>query len=248
MMAAIEFDHVSKTFAHKTGAKLLRDHIKLRFRTPAPSGVFYALKDVSFRVQPGESLAIVGGNGAGKSTLLSLVAGLTRPNAGRVTVKGRIAALLELGSGFHSDLTGRENISLYASLLGLTRRRTEECFEAIVEFSGVADFIDEPIRKYSTGMVMRLAFSVAVHTDPDILIVDEILTVGDQSFGVKCFERLAHFKREGKTLLFVSHVPETVRQFCDRTLWLDHGEVMLIGAPDETLRAYSGKIAVPQKN
>src|SRR4029079_227200 len=108
---------------------------------------------------------------------------------------------------------------------------------AIVEFSGVADFIDEPIRKYCTGMVMRLAFSVAVHTDPDILIVDEILTVGDQSFGVKCFERLAHFKREGKTLLFVSHVPETVRQFCDRTLWLDHGEVMLIGAPDETLRA-----------
>jgi ABC-type polysaccharide/polyol phosphate transport system ATPase subunit len=152
---------------------------------------------------------------------------------------------LELGSGFHPDLTGRENVSLYASLLGLTRKRTEECFEAIVEFSGVADFIDEPIRKYSTGMVMRLAFSVAVHTDPDILIIDEILTVGDQSFGAKCFERIMQFKRAGKTLLFVSHVPDMVRQLCDRTLWLDHGEVMFMGAPDETLRAYSGEVALP---
>jgi ABC-type polysaccharide/polyol phosphate transport system ATPase subunit len=244
-MAAIEFEHVSKTFAHNSGAKLLRDHIELRFRKQKHPGVFYALKDVTFRVEPGESLAIVGGNGAGKSTLLSLVAGLTRPNEGRVTVKGRIAALLELGSGFHPDLTGRENVSLYASLLGLTRKRTEECFEAIVEFSGVADFIDEPIRKYSTGMVMRLAFSVAVHTDPDILIIDEILTVGDQSFGAKCFERIMQFKRAGKTLLFVSHVPDMVRQLCDRTLWLDHGEVMFMGAPDETLRAYSGEVALP---
>jgi ABC-type polysaccharide/polyol phosphate transport system ATPase subunit len=243
-MAIIEFEHVSKSFPHQGGAKLLRDHLDLRFRKQH-STIFYALKNVSFRVGPGESLAIVGGNGAGKSTLLSLVAGLTRPKEGRVTVKGRAAALLELGSGFHPDLTGRENVHLYASLLGLTRKRTEECFETIVEFSGVGEFIDEPVRTYSSGMVMRLAFSVAVHVDPDILIIDEVLTVGDQSFAAKCFERIWEFKRAGKTLLFVSHVPEMVRQLCDRTLWLDHGEVMLMGSPDEVLRAYSGNVALP---
>ena len=243
-MAIIEFEHVSKSFAHQGGAKLLRDHLKLRFRRRHPT-IFYALKNVSFRVEPGESLAIVGGNGAGKSTLLSLVARLSLPKEGRVTVKGRVAALLELGSGFHPDLTGRENVHLYASLLGLSRKRTEECFETIVEFSGVGEFIDEPIRTYSSGMVMRLAFSVAVHVDPDILIIDEVLTVGDQSFAAKCFERIWQFKRAGKTLLFVSHVPEMVRQLRDRTLWLDHGEVMLMGTPDEVLRAYSGNVALP---
>ena len=133
---------------------------------------------------------------------------------------------------------------MYASLLGLSRKRTEECFETIVEFSGIGEFIDEPIRTYSSGMVMRLAFSVAVHVDPDILIIDEVLTVGDQSFAAKCFERIWEFKRAGKTLLFVSHVPEIVRQLCDRTLWLDHGEVMLMGTPDEVLRAYSGNVAL----
>jgi ABC-type polysaccharide/polyol phosphate transport system ATPase subunit len=242
-MAIIEFEHVSKSFAYQGGAKLLRDHLKLRFRKQHPT-IFYALKNVSFRVEPGESLAIVGGNGAGKSTLLSLVARLSRPKEGRVTVKGRVAALLELGSGFHPDLNGRENVHLYASLLGLSRKRTEECFETIVEFSGIGEFIDEPIRTYSSGMVMRLAFSVAVHVDPDILIVDEVLTVGDQGFAAKCFERIWEFKRAGKTLLFVSHVPEVVRQLCDRTLWLDHGEVMLMGTPDEVLRAYSGNVAL----
>jgi lipopolysaccharide transport system ATP-binding protein len=243
-MAIIEFEHVSKSFAHQGGAKLLRDHLELRFRRQHPT-IFYALKNVSFRVEPGESLAIVGGNGAGKSTLLSLVAGLSRPKVGRVTVKGRVAALLELGSGFHPDLTGRENVHLYASLLGLSRKRTAECFETIVEFSGIGEFIDEPIRTYSSGMVMRLAFSVAVHVDPDILIIDEVLTVGDRNFTAKCFERIWAFKRAGKTLLFVSHEPEMVRQLCDRTLWLDHGEVMLMGTPDEVLRAYAGNVAVP---
>jgi ABC-type polysaccharide/polyol phosphate transport system ATPase subunit len=243
-MAIIEFENVSKSFAHHGGAKLLRDHLELRFRKQQQT-VFFALKNVSFRVEPGESLAIVGGNGAGKSTLLSLVVGLCRPNQGRVTVRGRVAALLELGSGFHHDLTGKENVYLFASLLGLGRKRTETCFEAIVEFSGVADFIDEPIRTYSSGMVMRLAFSVAVHVDPDILIVDEVLTVGDQSFAAKCVERIWEFKRAGKTLLFVSHVPELVLQLCDRAIWLDHGEVILTGTPDEVLRAYRGNVALP---
>jgi ABC-type polysaccharide/polyol phosphate transport system ATPase subunit len=241
-MALIEFEHVSKTFNHTGGAKLLRAHLEERFRPRAAKReVFYALKDVSFRVDRGECMAIVGGNGAGKSTLLSLVTGLCRPTEGRIQVNGRVAALLELGSGFHPDLTGAENILLNASLLGLSRAKTEECFDEIVEFSGVVDFIHEPLRTYSSGMTMRLAFSVAVHVDPDILIIDEVLGVGDQAFQAKCFDRIAQFKRAGKTLLFVSHSAQLVRQFCDRTLWLDNGEAVLVGTPDEVLDAYSGK-------
>ena len=241
-MALNDFEHVSKTFTHTGGAKLLRAHIAERFRRrPTHRETFYALKDVSFRVDHGESMAIVGGNGAGKSTLLSLVTGLCKPSAGRVAVNGRVAALLELGSGFHPDLTGAENILLNASLLGLSRKRTEACFDEIVEFSGVGDFIEDPIRTYSSGMTMRLAFAVAVNVDPDILIIDEVLGVGDQAFQTKCFERIARFKEEGRTLLFVSHSPHLVRQFCDRTLWLDHGQAVLVGTPDEVLNTYAGK-------
>jgi lipopolysaccharide transport system ATP-binding protein len=241
-MALIEFEHVSKTFSHTGGAKLLRFHLEERFRRRSSKHeTFYALKDVSFQVGHGESMAIVGGNGAGKSTLLSLVTGLCLPTEGRIQVRGRVAALLELGSGFHYDLTGAENVVLNASLLGLSRKETEACFDKIVEFSGVGDFIHEPLRTYSSGMTMRLAFSVAVHVDPDILIIDEVLGVGDQAFQSKCFERIAQFKRAGKTLLFVSHSAQLVRQFCDRTLWLDNGQAVLVGSPDEVLNAYAGK-------
>ena len=241
-MALIAFDHVSKTFAHSGGARLLRDHLGDRFHRRRRE-VFYALKDVSFRLESGESMAIVGGNGAGKSTLLSLVAGLAQPTAGRITVNGRVAALLQLGSGFHPDLTGRENVCLNASLLGLSRKRTAECFGGIVEFSGIRDFIDDPLRTYSSGMVMRLAFSVAVHADPEILIIDEVLAVGDQSFQAKCVEPIYQFRRAGKTLLFVSHGATLVRQLCDRAIWLDHGEVMRMGTPETTLEAYFGASA-----
>jgi len=237
-MVVIEFKHVTKVFAHTGGPKLLRAHLADRFRRRQPSP-FFALKDVSFRVEQGQSLAVVGGNGAGKSTLLSLVAGLCRPTQGHVTRNGRVAALLELGSGFHPDLSGRENLFLNASLLGMSRKRTDECFHTIVEFSGIGNFIDDPVRTYSTGMQMRLAFSVAVHVDPDILIVDEVLSVGDAAFQSKCFERIRDFKRAGKTLLFVSHVPSLVRELCDRALWLDHGNALLIGSPDDVLHAYS---------
>ncbi|MCX6626775.1 MAG: ABC transporter ATP-binding protein [Candidatus Solibacter sp.] len=241
-MALIEFEHVSKTFSHTGGAKLLRAHLEERLRRRAAKReVFYALKDLSFQVQRGECMAIVGGNGAGKSTLLSLVTGLCQPTEGRIQVNGSVAALLELGSGFHPELTGAENILLNASLLGLSRKKTEARFDEIVEFSGISDFIHEPLRTYSSGMIMRLAFSVAVHVDPDILIVDEVLAVGDQAFQAKCFERIARFKRAGKTLLFVSHSAQLVKQFCDRTLWLDKGEAVLVGTPDEVLDAYSGK-------
>ena len=242
-MSLIEFEHVSKTFRHGSGAKLLRDHMRELLSGTRDHRRFYALKDVSFCIDSGESLGIVGGNGAGKSTLLSLVAGLTQPSAGRVSVNGRVAALLELGSGFHGDLTGRENVKLNASLLGLTRAEFAEAYERIVEFAGAADIINDPLRTYSSGMVMRLGFSVAIHANPDVLMIDEVLAVGDQNFQTKCLNRVREFKDSGKTLLFVSHVPQMVRQLCERCIWLDQGQVILSGTPDEVIAAYEGKTA-----
>jgi len=220
---------------------MLRGHVADRLRGRKRE-TFQALKHVSFQLDPGESLAVVGSNGAGKSTLLSLVARLAEPTEGRVTVNGRVAALLELGSGFHPDLTGSENLQLNASLLGLSRKRTMELRDSIVEFSGIGEFLDQPLRTYSSGMTMRLAFSVAIHVDPDILIVDEVLAVGDQSFQAKCFEKIAACKRAGKTLLFVSHASHLVRQLCERALWLDHGEVMMDGAAGAVIEAYAGRV------
>jgi ABC-type polysaccharide/polyol phosphate transport system ATPase subunit len=240
-MSLIEFDNVSKSFSHAGGGRLLRDHLSHFLLRRQRSDVFWALKHVTFQLEHGESMAIVGGNGAGKSTLLSLVAGLSEPNEGTVKVNGRVAALLELGSGFQGDLTGRENVLLNASLLGLSRQDTYSRFDEIIDFSGISDFIDEPLRTYSSGMVMRLAFSVAVHVDPDVLLVDEVLAVGDESFQAKCRERIQQFKRMGKTLLFVSHAQAQVKDFCDTCIWLDHGEMLMKGSPDEVLAAYSGK-------
>ncbi|MGD0773102.1 MAG: ABC transporter ATP-binding protein [Candidatus Solibacter sp.] len=201
---------------------------------------FYALKNVSFSLDRGEGLAVVGPNGAGKSTLLSLVVGLVQPNEGHITVTGRIAALLELGSGFHIDLTGRENIFLNASLLGLTRKRTIELFDEIVDFADIGDFIGEPMRTYSTGMIMRLAFSVAVNMDPEILIVDEVLAVGDAAFQAKCFAKVREFRHAGKTLLCVSHAVGMVQELCDRAIWLDHGELVMTGTVRDVTEAYAG--------
>jgi ABC-type polysaccharide/polyol phosphate transport system ATPase subunit len=239
-MAVIEFHRVSKSFA-PGGARMLRDHIEHRLRRTRRE-VFRALKQVSFRLERGASMAVVGSNGAGKSTLLSLVAGLAEPSEGRVTVNGRVAALLELGSGFHPDLTGAENLRLNASLLGLSRKRTGEMEDRIVEFSGIGEFIDQPLRTYSSGMIMRLAFSVAIHVDPDILIIDEVLAVGDQNFQVKCFDKIAELKSAGKTLLFVSHSSGLVRQLCERALWLQQGEVMMDGVAAEVIDAYAGPV------
>ncbi len=238
-MAVIEFQNVSKTFPLSRGSKLLRVFLEERIKGEN-RGVFYALRDVSFRVERGQSLAVIGSNGAGKSTLLGLVAGLADPNEGRVEVNGKVAALLELGSGFHPDLTGRENVFLNASILGLSRKQTEKYFDSIAEFSGIGDFIEEPIRTYSSGMVVRLAFSVAIHIDPEILIIDEVLAVGDQAFQDKCFERIHDFKRQGKTLLFVSHAADTVKKLCDQCVWLEHGQVRAVGDPGPILDEYSG--------
>lgn len=239
-MSVIEFEDVSKSFSrHAGGQALLRQHL-LRFFRRESRDRFYALRNISFRVEKGESLAVIGANGAGKSTLLGLVAGLAKPDQGRVTVNGRIAALLELGSGFHPDLTGRENVYLNASLLGMSRKTTDELFEPIVEFSGIGEFIDEPLRTYSTGMMMRLAFSVAINVDPEILLIDEILAVGDAAFQAKCYERIRGFRREGKTLLCVSHAVAMIHELCDRAIWLDHGELIMSGSVAEVVDAYTG--------
>jgi ABC-type polysaccharide/polyol phosphate transport system ATPase subunit len=193
-------------------------------------------------MEHGESLAVVGTNGAGKSTLLSLVAGLVPPDRGTVDVNGRVAALLELGSGFHPDLSGVENVRLNAALLGVSRRQMDAIFPDIVEFSELGDFMAEPLRTYSAGMVMRLAFSVAVNVDPDILLIDEVLAVGDSAFAAKCFKKILDFRRRGKTILCVSHASGTVQKLCSRAIWLDHGDLMLDGPIAEVVDAYEGRL------
>jgi ABC-type polysaccharide/polyol phosphate transport system ATPase subunit len=237
-MPLIEFQNVSKTFPRGGGQMLLRNYLGLLFERQSRDD-FYALRDISFRVEHGESVALIGTNGAGKSTLLSLVAGLAPPDAGTVTVNGKVAALLELGVGFHPELSGAENVRLNAALMGLSRRRLAEVFEEMVEFSGVRDFIDEPLRAYSSGMKLRLAFAVAIHCDPEILLIDEVLVVGDQAFQAKCLARIKEFRRQGKTFLCVSHSPAMVQALCDTAIWLDHGKLLMSGKVGEVLDAYS---------
>jgi len=236
-MPVVAFEHVSKYFHRHGGQILIRDRVRHLLR-PEPRELFYALRDVSFAVGRGESLAIVGQNGAGKSTLLNLATQLCSPSEGTVRVNGCVAALLELGAGFHGDLTGTENVRINAALLGLSRQEVNRQFDDIVEFSGIGDFIDEPMRTYSSGMRMRLAFAVAVNVNPDILIIDEVLGVGDQEFFNKCFEKIMEFRRAGKTLLCVSHGLESLELLCDRALWLNHGRVARTGTVKEVLQAY----------
>jgi lipopolysaccharide transport system ATP-binding protein len=245
-MKLVVCDHVSKYFhRHSGGQRLLREHVSSWWKR-RPQTEFYAVKDVSFEIADGESVAIIGSNGAGKSTLLSLISGLAKPTAGTIDVNGKTAGLLELGAGFHPALTGAENLRLNASLLGFTRRQTNAMFEAIVDFAGLAEVIDEPLRTYSSGMSLRLAFSIAINVNPDILMVDEILAVGDQAFQAKCLARMKEFRKSGKTLICVSHSLQTVTEFCDRALWLDHGELVMQGSVEDVVPAYEGRAAVTQ--
>ena len=199
---------------------------------------FTALKNISFEVSSGETVGIIGKNGAGKSTILGLLAGVLKPSSGQVTVAGRIAPLLELGAGFHPELSGRENILLNGILLGMLKRELEEKIDSIIEFSELEKFIDQPIRTYSSGMLARLGFSVAVHCDPDILLVDEVLSVGDQDFQKKCIEKMSDFKTTGKTIVFVSHSMEQIGRICDRVIWIDQGEIHLSGEPQQIILKY----------
>lgn len=199
---------------------------------------FNALNDVSMSVKKGEVFGIIGDNGAGKSTLLKVVARVLRPQKGKVIIRGKVAPLLEMGAGFHPELTGRENIYLNGSLLGYSREQMEDVFPEIVAFSELGDFIDAPIRSYSSGMYARLGFSVATANQPEILIVDESLAVGDEAFKEKCYERINKYEKGGASILYVSHDMDTIIKMCNRVAWLDQGNVNFIGKPEEVVKEY----------
>ncbi|MFA6079244.1 MAG: ABC transporter ATP-binding protein [Candidatus Omnitrophota bacterium] len=205
--------------------------------------ILWALRDISLDVGQGESLGIIGPNGAGKSTLLKVISGVIKPSEGTANVRGKTAPLIELAAGFDDELTGRENIFLNASILGFSRREIEERFDRIVDFSELEDFIDTPLKHYSSGMIARLAFSVATEVDPDILIIDEVLAVGDAHFKQKSRERILEFKNKGVIILFVSHDMEQVRNICNHVLWLDHGSVRMLGEPEKVIAEYEKEVA-----
>jgi lipopolysaccharide transport system ATP-binding protein len=239
MSTVIEFANVSKRFTlHHDRRNSIQERVAGLLRPRARGEVFWALRDVSFAVGQGESLGLVGHNGAGKSTALKLMTRILEPTSGTVHMHGRVAALLELGSGFHPDLSGRENVFLNGSLLGFGRRDMERKLDEIVDFAELGDFIDLEVKHYSSGMYTRLGFAVATAVDPDILITDEVLAVGDEAFQRKCMERIYRFRQLGKTIIFVSHALETVRLLCDQAVWLDHGVARAVGPAGEVIDAY----------
>ena len=205
---------------------------------PEEKGDFWALKDISFDVKQGETLAIVGANGAGKSTLLKIISRITAPTTGLVRIKGRVGSLLEVGTGFHPQLTGRDNVYLNGAILGMNRKEVKSKFDQIVRFSGLEQFIDTPVKRYSSGMYVRLAFSVAAFLEPEILIIDEVLSVGDQQFQNRCMQRMEEIINDGRTLLFVSHGAGVVRQVCRRAMCLKHGTMIFDGDVNEAMAAY----------
>lgn len=233
---AIEFSEVSKRF--KRGRKLLLKEALLEMFEPESTEWFWALKDVNFRIGKGETIGVIGPNGSGKSTLLKLISGFMVPDKGTVRVNGKVSPLIELGAGFHPELSGAENVFLNGVILGLTTKEVEKRFDSIVDFAEIRDFINTPVKHYSTGMYMRLGFSIAVHTDPDILLVDEILSVGDASFQRKSFNKMLEFKKKGITIVFVSHNLRAVKEFCDRVVYLDGGQVRGDGEPDKIIEIY----------
>lgn len=236
----IVVEEMSKAFRlHRSGTRTVKSAVvDLVRRRGAGRNMFWALRDVSFSVGRGETLGIVGANGAGKSTLLSLLAGTKTPTKGSIRTRGTISSLLELGAGFHPDLTGRENVFLAGAIMGLSRRQMRERFDAIVEFAGMGEFIDQPVKHYSSGMYVRLGFAVAVEVDPDILLIDEVLAVGDDNFQKKCLRKIESFRALGKTMLIISHDLGTIQSISDRILFLDEGKVAGIGDPHETIGGY----------
>jgi ABC-type polysaccharide/polyol phosphate transport system ATPase subunit len=242
-MNAIELTHVTKIyqrynrrrqFATLKSALLSGSLI----RDLKPDDTFAAVRDVSCTVPAGRTLGVIGRNGSGKSTLLKLVAGITKPSEGQLSVRGRISALIELGAGFHPEISGRENVFINGIMLGLTKREITKRFDEIVEFAELREFIDAPVKNYSSGMYMRLGFAVAIHVDPDVLLVDEVLAVGDEGFTHKCLDKFAEFKRRGKTILLVTHSLGLVERFCDEALWMDAGSMKAMGDPKRVVGAY----------
>ncbi|NWJ95449.1 MAG: ABC transporter ATP-binding protein [Chloroflexi bacterium] len=236
---AIEFSNVSKLFRIQHERKTtLQDVVINLFRNRGTSEEFWALKEVSFTLEKGKTLGLIGQNGAGKSTILKLVTRIIEPTSGRIRVNGRVSAMLELGTGFHPDLSGRDNIFLNGAIYGFNRKEMKERYERIVEFSELGRFIDTPVKHYSSGMYMRLGFATAITVDPDIMIIDEVLAVGDAAFSRKCHNALGDMKRAGKTLLFVSHAPGEIARFCDDVIYLSNGKAVARGTPSEVLDEY----------
>lgn len=247
-MATIEISNVWKRFQlHSSRPGTLKEALVQRFRPPVAdaeeANAFWALQDVSFEIERGETFGIIGSNGSGKSTLLKLITGISKPTRGHVGVRGRLSALLELGAGFHPDFSGRENIFLNGAILGLSRKEIQQHFDSIVSFAELERFIDNPVKTYSSGMYMRLAFSIAIHVDPEILVVDEVLAVGDSAFQQKCYDQIHRFKHNGKTIVFVSHSLGTVQDLCQRAAWLDKGVLRALGNTTSVLEFYSQQIA-----
>jgi lipopolysaccharide transport system ATP-binding protein len=235
----IAFSNVSKKFVlHREERATLPERVAGMLRPRSGGEAFWAVRNVSFQVEPGQSLGLVGHNGAGKSTILKLMTRILEPTSGSVQLEGRVAALLELGSGFHPELSGRENVYLYGSLMGLGRREMAQRLPEIVEFADIGKFLDMEVKHYSSGMYTRLAFAAATAVDPDILITDEVLAVGDEAFQRKCMERIYTYRQAGKTIIFVSHDLSTIRTLCDTAVWLDHGEMRASGAANTVVDAY----------
>ncbi|HET6979221.1 MAG TPA: ABC transporter ATP-binding protein [Pyrinomonadaceae bacterium] len=239
-MIDLKFDHVSKRYRIRqsddsdTQNTLLRKLRALRGRKTD----FWAVRDVDFEVRRGEALGIIGHNGAGKSTILKLLSNITTPTSGEITINGRLAALIEVGSGFHPELSGRENIYLNGSILGMTRREITKKLDGIIDFAGVREFIDTPVKRYSSGMYVRLGFSIAAHLDPDILLLDEVLAVGDAAFQAKCLDRIKELEKRGTTIVFISHDLGAVERLCDRVLLMKRGQVVKSGPAAEIVAAY----------
>lgn len=241
MTIAIDFNNVTKRYPlyHHIGSGIKELIFNPRRAIAMLAGRSYlAIENITFQIKKGESVALIGRNGAGKSTSLGLVAGVIKPSSGSVTVKGRVASMLELGGGFHPELTGRENIRLNATLLGLRRKEINDRIGKIIEFSELGEFIDEPIRVYSSGMLAKLGFSVITQVDPDVLIIDEVLAVGDISFQRKCIDSINKFKEKGVTILFVSHSMSDVTKVCDKVIWVEDHKVKMIGSSQEVIAEY----------
>jgi ABC-2 type transport system ATP-binding protein len=235
---AIEIDNVSKRFRLASERHGTLKGRMVRRGTRMPRRDFWALRDIDFDVPQGTTIGLLGHNGSGKSTLLKCIGGILRPTSGEIRRRGRLASLLELGAGFHPDLTGRENVYLNASILGLSRRDIDARFDDIVGFAELEKFIDQQVKHYSSGMYVRLGFSVAINVDPEILLVDEVLAVGDENFQRKCLDRIKQFQREGVTIAFVTHAPDLVRQICDMAVVLDQGQMVTHAAPSEAVRVF----------
>ena len=236
---------VYRRFLHKNQFKTLKSALLKGslLSDLAPEDTFTALEDVSFEVARGATFGVIGENGSGKSTLLKLLAGITKPTRGSLSVEGRVSALIELGAGFHPEISGRENVAINGIMLGLTRQQVEERFDAIVDFAELRQFIDAPVKTYSSGMYMRLGFAVAIHVDPEVLLIDEVLAVGDEAFTRKCLDKIGEFRRRGKTILLVTHSLGLVERMCDDVLWLRHGRVADRGDPKRVVDAYLTYVA-----